>query len=64
MKKGHFKQSRTDHLAESALTPAEGTQAKTDHQEIREDLLMFAAQVPGMAYFYFTSRSQQLSADH
>ena len=52
MEKRDFKQSRTDHLAESALTPAERTRSKTDHQEIREDLLMFAAQVPGMLYQY------------
>ena len=52
MEKRDFKQSRTDHLAESALTPAERTRSKTNHQEIREDLLMFAAQVPGMLYQY------------
>ena len=52
MEKRDFKQSRTDHLAESALTPAERTRSNTDHQEVREDLLMFAAQVPGMLYQY------------
>ena len=52
MEKRDFKQSRTDHLAESALTPAERTRSNTEHQKSREDLLMFAAQVPGMLYQY------------